>query len=119
MKKIRIITFQNAHNYGATLQTYALQRFLNDKNYEANDINYKDKEIGNQYKIFRVNKKNELSFAKSIVVGTRDFIPKNRDKFFANPDEEHIIEEMKKYLRPGLIKMIKMDIRMIKNKLRK
>lgn len=44
---------------------------------------------------------------------------KNRDKFFANLDEEHIIEEMKKYLRPGLIKMIKMDVRMIKNKLRK
>lgn len=75
MKKIDIITFQNAHNYGATLQTYALQRFLNDKNYEANDINYKDKEIGEQYKIFRVNTKNELSFAKSIVVGIRDFIP--------------------------------------------
>ena len=29
MKKIDIIKFQNAHNYGATLQTYALQRFLN------------------------------------------------------------------------------------------
>ena len=64
-----------------------MQRFLNDKNYEANDINYKDKEIGEQYKIFRVNTKNELSFAKSIVVGIRDFIPKNRDKFFANLDE--------------------------------
>lgn len=59
MKKIDIITFQNAHNYGATLQTYALQRFLNYKNYDANDINYKDKAIGDQYKIFRVNTKNE------------------------------------------------------------
>ena len=67
MKKIDIITFQNAHNYGATLQTYALQRFLNDKNYDANDINYKDKAIGDQYKIFRVNTKNKTNEQNSQV----------------------------------------------------
>lgn len=44
---------------------------------------------------------------------------KNRDKFFANLDEEHIIEEMKKYLRPSFGKRIKMDVREIKSKLEK
>lgn len=89
MKKIDIITFQNAHNYGATLQTFALQKYLSDKEYDAKDINYKNKDIGNQYKVFKLNAQNELSFIKSIVVGIRDLIPNivrhNRfEKFIKN-----------------------------------
>ena len=33
--RIGIITFHRAINYGAVLQTYALQKFLNDSNYDA------------------------------------------------------------------------------------
>lgn len=66
MKKIKIITFQNAHNYGALLQAYALQNVLQNEN-NVEIINYKNDIIGNQYKIFKVSKKNIKSFIKSIL----------------------------------------------------
>lgn len=75
MKKIKIITFQNAHNYGATLQTYALQKFLRDNKYDTEDINYKNQVIENQYKIVKINKSNFLSFSKSVVVSIIQFVP--------------------------------------------
>ena len=34
--RIGIITFHRAINYGAVLQTYALQKFLNVSNYDVN-----------------------------------------------------------------------------------
>lgn len=38
--KIGILTFVNAVNYGAVLQAYASQKFLNDAGYDAQLINY-------------------------------------------------------------------------------
>lgn len=89
MKKIEIITFQNAHNYGATLQTYALQKFLKENNYNTEDINYKNKVIGDQYQIIKINKSNFLSWGKSVVVSLIQFVPNciryNRfEKFIKN-----------------------------------
>ncbi len=43
MKKIGIITFHNAHNYGACLQAYAFQQYLKSKNNEVKIINYDSK----------------------------------------------------------------------------
>ena len=40
MKKIYTLTFQKALNYGATLQAYALVRFLKDSNLEVQIIDY-------------------------------------------------------------------------------
>lgn len=40
MKKIGIITYHQAHNYGAVLQCYALQEVLNSLDYETKVINY-------------------------------------------------------------------------------
>ena len=39
--RIGIITFHRAINYGAVLQTYALQKFLNVSNYDAEVIDYR------------------------------------------------------------------------------
>lgn len=50
MKKIGIITFHNAHNYGAILQTYALQKVLKAETFI---IDYRNNQVDNQYKVIR------------------------------------------------------------------
>lgn len=52
MKKIYIATFQNADNYGAMLQCYALSNFLNNFN-ETCVIDYNNEFLMRQYKIIR------------------------------------------------------------------
>lgn len=58
MKKIGIVTFHNAHNYGAMLQVFALQCFL-EKNSNVEIIDYRIKKIEDQYRLFRKFKKNK------------------------------------------------------------
>ena len=48
-KKIAIITFHQAYNYGAVLQAYALQQTLSTK-YDACILDYRCKKIDNDYK---------------------------------------------------------------------
>ncbi len=52
MKKIGIITFHRADNYGALLQVYALQTYI-ENNFEVSPeiIDYRSKNIENKYKI--------------------------------------------------------------------
>lgn len=38
--RLALISFHNAANYGASMQAYALQRFLSDKGYDCEYINY-------------------------------------------------------------------------------
>ena len=47
--KIGILTFQNAHNYGALIQAFALKNYLENNGYIVNVINYANKEIENSY----------------------------------------------------------------------
>lgn len=65
MKKIGIITFHSAHNYGAMLQVYALQKILNN-NGVVKVINYKNPIIDYQYRIIKLDKSNLKSFVCSI-----------------------------------------------------
>ena len=78
-KKIGIITFHNAHNYGAVLQTYALQKILLNDN-DVQIINYKNKAIENTYKLFKVNKENIFALGKSII-GDFLFFYKDKKRF--------------------------------------
>lgn len=48
--KIGILTFQNARNFGALLQCYALQEILKKAGYNVNVINYRQKNIDNYNK---------------------------------------------------------------------
>lgn len=50
-----ILTFHNANNYGAVLQAYALQQKLIDNNVDAKIIDYRLKEIDEEYRLFRVD----------------------------------------------------------------
>ncbi len=49
MKRIGILTFHRAHNYGAVLQCYAMQCFLQSQGYQANVIDYNKKELWDGY----------------------------------------------------------------------
>ena len=49
-KKIGILTFHNAHNYGAVLQAYALKTKLNRMGYDASVLNYRNKYIAKTYR---------------------------------------------------------------------
>ncbi len=50
MKKIGILTFHRAHNYGAVLQCYALQETLKDIGYHVEVVDYRQPYIESVYK---------------------------------------------------------------------
>jgi len=50
---VGIITFNSAHNYGAMLQTYALQTTIENMGFEVGIINYRLNVIDNVYNPFR------------------------------------------------------------------
>lgn len=54
--KIGILTFHCAHNYGAVLQCYALQKILKTMGHDVEIINYRPRYIVNCYKIFLCNR---------------------------------------------------------------
>jgi len=51
--RVRILTFHNANNYGAVLQTYALQKVVSQLGVAVEVLNYRNEKIENSYKIFR------------------------------------------------------------------
>lgn len=82
MNKIGILTFYNAHNYGAMLQVYALQKKC-EKLGKCEVINYDNKKISNQYKIIRTVGKNPLKITMRILTDLKNYkVKKVRfDKF--------------------------------------
>jgi len=66
---VGIITFNSAHNYGAMLQTYALQTVIENKGFEVVIINYRLNMIDNVYNPFRRRRRNifDLGFYKQRV----------------------------------------------------
>lgn len=80
MKKIGIITFHTALNYGAVLQAYALQNFLKDNNIDNEIIDYRSEYIERCYKPFFVsNGKYISSIARGLLFG--NVIRKKREVF--------------------------------------
>lgn len=75
MKKIDIITFHSAHNYGAFLQVYALQKILNKDNI-IEIINYRNDNIDNTYKLINPESIKTIvkSIAKNLMYPKRNFI---------------------------------------------
>ena len=51
MKKIGIITFHKAQNYGAVLQTYALQETVKSFGYDVVVLDHFNRKIHDQYKL--------------------------------------------------------------------
>ncbi len=66
MKKIGIITFHKAHNYGAVLQAFALSTILS-KSYNVVIINYYNPKVYDSYKIIRPIQKNIIKSLKNTI----------------------------------------------------
>lgn len=82
-KKIGILTFHNAHNYGAVLQAYALKTKLERMGHEAEVLNYRNKYIARNYK-----KVLHIDFWKRDVLPSRwgKVIREIRDVFYGLPE---------------------------------
>lgn len=72
MKKIAILTFHNAHNYGAMLQAYALQKKCEEYG-KCEILDYENKKISNQYKIIRIVGKNPINIIKRAVLDIKNY----------------------------------------------
>lgn len=70
MKKIGILTFHSAYNYGAVLQCYALQQTLLEFGGQVEIINYVPSYLMKEYRLFdisRIEKGSCIKIAKGIV----------------------------------------------------
>ncbi len=83
--KIGIITYHRALNYGAVLQTYALQQFLKSLNIDCDVIDYKCPYIDNFYKPIKANPiKESKTFLKESVFYPLNSKKRNRFNCFIN-----------------------------------
>lgn len=77
MKKIRIITFHNAHNYGAMLQAYALSKKIENMDNQVEFIDYRNKNVENGNRIININKNKLIKSILSNIV----YYNKNRRRY--------------------------------------
>ncbi|TMP13892.1 polysaccharide pyruvyl transferase family protein [Pseudoalteromonas sp. S2893] len=78
-KKIGIITFHNAHNYGAVLQAYGLYRKLQLLGFESEFIQDANDTVGKKYSLYPSYKnKPLLSFCKSWLLLLADYKRKSK-----------------------------------------
>lgn len=63
MKKIAIITFHKAKNYGAVFQVVALQRAIMGLGYESKVIDYDNRGISSSYEALRISSFSELLYS--------------------------------------------------------
>lgn len=106
MKKVGIVTFHRALNYGAVLQSYALQKTVSSLGAKCEIVDYICPKITHDYTPFRVYKNDFLkSFAKSCVMCRRR--AKRRDAFqsFFN---NYLVKSSKSY-NPQNIGKLKND----------
>lgn len=64
--RINTITCHNVYNYGASLQAYALQRFLEMEGHDVHIINYMPKYLSFHYKVSLYFSKGEYSYKPSL-----------------------------------------------------
>lgn len=103
MKRVGIITFHYAYNYGSVLQTYALQHKVEKMGYSVKIINYVFDYDFEQYKMFRTKlyKKQKKSFVADVVYFFPNFKRRSsfkkfaRDTFYLTDKIYHHSEQLK------------------------
>lgn len=68
-KKIGILTFHRAINYGGVLQCFALYKYLQEKGYDVDVVDYRPDYIEKWRKAFKLYEGGFVSWIKSIVKG--------------------------------------------------
>lgn len=82
--KIGIITFHRAINYGALLQTYALQKYLNLSNFDAEVIDYRCEYMENFYKTFTIKNKSVKQIVRALLNFKNAYRKKQKFHSFLN-----------------------------------
>jgi len=92
MLKVKMLTFHNAENYGATLQAYALKETLKKLGTNPSFVNYENKAILADYKLIRTN--SLKSFFSSLW-----FLPRNlkRKRSFKSFSDVYLDTNTKAY----------------------
>ena len=96
MKKIGIVTFNDANNYGAFLQEYSLLKFIKNTKHEAEVINYENKEFSQLYKysnniIKRNGLVNKLKILYNMILRTNTYMARlKKNKLFKECIEKEI-----------------------------
>ena len=85
MRKVGIVTFYDAKNYGAFLQCFATQKVL-EKKYNASIIKYSNKQISKNYTIIKTT--NFKKFIKSLLFLKQNMFKK---KNFENAIKKNIV----------------------------
>ncbi len=82
-KKVGIITFHKAHNYGAVLQAYALKKMLKNLNAEVTFLDFDNEALDKNYRLFP-SLKNEgaANFLKLTIKTLLDF-PRKKQRHIA------------------------------------
>lgn len=92
MKKIGILTFHNAVNYGACLQAYALKEVLKDKKVDVDIINYNCEAIYDfYYKVFTKDDSIKTKIKKVLTYG----VQAKRNKVFKDFLNTKLIDSTK------------------------
>lgn len=81
MKKIGIVTFNRAHNYGAMLQLFALNKIL--KSHNCFVVDYYSERLYKNYKIFRILKNVALKDKFRNIFSNIYFLFKNLKRYFS------------------------------------
>jgi hypothetical protein len=66
MRKVGILTFHAAYNYGAVLQAYALKEKIKSLGYDCRIINFRTKKQIKKYSVINTSKINKATLAKNI-----------------------------------------------------
>lgn len=99
MKKVGIVTFHNAHNFGAVLQCLALKTVIRNLGYECNVINYENDKLTKGYSNkFQLKPNNGiLSIAKKLVYFTLlYFIKEKRISKFKSFIDKYILDDSRR-----------------------
>lgn len=80
--KVGIITFHNAINYGAALQSFASQQFLNNNGIEAEVVDYHCEKFANDYKVIKVYNKSIKGIIKALVKAPNNYRKNRKFKAF-------------------------------------
>ena len=84
-KKVGIITYHNAINFGAVLQSYALNRYINNCGVECETIDYHSNKIDSSYRLIRYQKGNLKLLLNSFIGIKNNILKKIRfNKFKKN-----------------------------------
>lgn len=81
-KKIAILTFSRAHNYGSILQGYALQKYINDNfDCKCDIIDFSNRSQKEMYNIFKTNNSIKNIIKNIIAVITYPLMKREYDDF--------------------------------------